>query len=108
MINVALLGLGRIGLMHGENLISHKNFNLKYTFDINKNLADKIAKKFNLDVCQMAIKFCEVQPFVTSVIIGATKNEQLKKNLESHEINLDDEVIQDINKVQEIYSNPCP
>lgn len=47
MINVALLGLGRIGLMHGENLISHKNFNLKYTFDINKNLADKIAKKFN-------------------------------------------------------------
>ena len=68
----------------------------------------KIAKKFNLDVCQMAIKFCEVQPFVTSVIIGATKNEQLKKNLESHEINLDDEVIQDINKVQEIYSNPCP
>ncbi len=68
----------------------------------------KIAKKFNLDVCQMAIKFCEVQPFVTSTIIGATKNEQLKKNLESHEINLDDEVIQDINKVQEIYSNPCP
>ena len=68
----------------------------------------KVAKKFNLDVCQMAIKFCEIQPFVTSVIIGATKIDQLKKNLESHEIILDEEVIQDINAVQEIYSNPCP
>jgi aryl-alcohol dehydrogenase-like predicted oxidoreductase len=56
----------------------------------------------------MAIKFCEIQPFVTSVIIGATKMDQLKKNLESHEIILDEEVIQDINAVQEIYSNPCP
>ena len=68
----------------------------------------KIAKKFNLNVCQMAIKFCEIQPFVTSVIIGATKMDQLEINLKSHEINLDEEVIKDINKVQEIYSNPCP
>ena len=68
----------------------------------------KIAKKFNLNVCQMAIKFCEIQPFVTSVIIGATKIDQLEINLKSHEINLDEEVIKDINKVQEIYSNPCP
>ena len=41
----------------------------------------KIAKKFNLNVCQMAIKFCEIQPFVTSVIIGATKMDQLEINL---------------------------
>ena len=68
----------------------------------------KIAKKFNLNVCQMAIKFCEIQPFVTSVIIGATKMDQLEINLKSHEINLDEETIKDINKVQEIYSNPCP
>jgi aryl-alcohol dehydrogenase-like predicted oxidoreductase len=56
----------------------------------------------------MAIKFCEIQPFVTSVIIGATKIDQLKKNLQSHEIKLDDKIIQDINNVQQIYSNPCP
>ena len=68
----------------------------------------KIANKYNLDVCQMAIKFCEIQPFVTSVIIGATKIDQLKKNLQSHEIKLDDKIIQDINNVQQIYSNPCP
>ena len=68
----------------------------------------KIAEKFNLDVCQMAIKFCEIQPFITSVIIGATKMDQLENNLKSHEIKLDDEVIQAINEVQLIYSNPCP
>ena len=32
-INVALLGLGRIGQMHAENLTNHKSFYLKYTFD---------------------------------------------------------------------------
>jgi aryl-alcohol dehydrogenase-like predicted oxidoreductase len=68
----------------------------------------KIAKRFNLNVCQMAIKFCEIQPFVTSVIIGATKMDQLENNLKSHEIKLDEEVIQAINEVQLIYSNPCP
>ena len=47
MINVALFGLGRIGQMHGENLYTHKKFNLKYTFDIDKNLSKKIARKFN-------------------------------------------------------------
>ena len=46
-INIALLGLGRIGQMHAVNLINHPEFNLKYVFDINKNLTRKIAKKFS-------------------------------------------------------------
>ena len=46
-INTALLGLGRIGQMHAVNLINHPEFNLKYVFDINKNLTRKIAKKFS-------------------------------------------------------------
>ena len=40
-----------------------------------------LAKNFNLSLAQMAIKFCEIQPFVTSVIIGATTLEQLKTNV---------------------------
>jgi len=48
MINVALFGLGRIGQMHGENLYAHKKFNLKYTFDIDKNLSKKISKNLTL------------------------------------------------------------
>ena len=47
MINVALIGLGRIGQMHAENLFYHKSFNLKYTFDINTKLKQKLSKKFN-------------------------------------------------------------
>ena len=69
---------------------------------------EKLAKKYNIDPAQMAIKFCEIQPFITSVIIGATKMEQLKTNIDSIKINLGKELIQQINKVQKIYSNPCP
>ncbi len=32
--------------MHGQNLFNHKEFELKYVYDVNKKLADKIAKKF--------------------------------------------------------------
>ena len=44
-INIALLGLGRIGQMHALNLTNHPEFNLKYTFDIDKNLNKKLGKK---------------------------------------------------------------
>jgi len=68
----------------------------------------KISEKYNLNMSQMSLKFCEIQPFMTSVIIGATTMEQLKTNIESVNVNLSDDVIKEINKVQTIYSNPCP
>jgi aryl-alcohol dehydrogenase-like predicted oxidoreductase len=68
----------------------------------------KIAKKHNLDLTQMSLKFLEIQPFVTSVIIGATTMEQLKTNIESVNINLTEDIITEINDVQKIYPNPCP
>jgi len=46
MKNVALIGLGRIGQMHGENIVSHKSFRLKYVFDLNNKLNNKYSKKF--------------------------------------------------------------
>ena len=68
----------------------------------------KISKKYNLDISQMSIKFCEVQEFMTSVIIGATTMEQLKTNIESVKVKLDKEIIKEINEIQKIYPNPCP
>ena len=68
----------------------------------------KIANSYNLDPCQMAIKFCEIKPFVTSVLIGATKMDQLKLNIDSVNIELNNKILEDINKVQLVYSNPCP
>ena len=67
-----------------------------------------ISKKFDLNFAQMSIKFCEIQLFMTSVIIGATTMEQLKINTESVNVNLTDEINKEINEVQKIYSNPCP
>ena len=68
----------------------------------------KIAKKFGLNFAQMAIKFCEIQKFLTSVIIGATTMEQLKINIESVSVNLKEEILKEINDVQIKYPNPCP
>jgi aryl-alcohol dehydrogenase-like predicted oxidoreductase len=68
----------------------------------------EIAKKYGLDLAQMSLKFLEIQPFVTSVIIGATTMEQLKTNIESVNIKLTEKIINEINEVQAIYPNPCP
>ena len=68
----------------------------------------EISKKHKLNFSQMSLKFIEIQPFVTSVIIGATTMEQLKTNIESVNINLPDDVIKEINEIQTIYPNPCP
>jgi len=68
----------------------------------------EISKKFNLNFAQMSLKFCEIQKFITSIIIGATTMEQLKTDIESVNVNLSDEVIKEINEVQKIYPNPCP
>jgi len=67
-----------------------------------------LAKNFNLNLAQMAIKFCEIQPFVTSTIIGATTLEQLKTNIDSVDINLNKELIKKIGEVQKKYPIPCP
>ena len=68
----------------------------------------EISKKFDIDFTQMSLKFCEIQPFVTSVIIGATTMEQLKTNIESVNVSLTNEIINEINKIQKKYPNPCP
>jgi len=68
----------------------------------------KISEKYNLNISQMSLKFCEIQPFMTSVIIGATTMEQLKTNIESVNVKLTDDIVKEINKVQTIYPNPCP
>ena len=97
-------------LPKGSRLQIHKDFWTRYNKpNTNKaiELYYKIAKKNKLDLAQMCLKFLEIQPFVTSVIIGATTMEQLKTNIESVNINLTDDIIKEINEVQTIYPNPC-
>ena len=68
----------------------------------------KISKKYNIDISQMSLKFCEIQKFITSVIIGATTMEQLKTDIESVNVNLSNDIIKEINEVHKLYPNPCP
>ena len=88
MINVALFGLGRIGQMHGENLHAHKKFNLKYIFDIDKDLSKKIARKFktiSIDNPKIAFKDKNIDvvfiasstPTHISLISEATKHKKV-------------------------------
>ncbi len=67
-----------------------------------------IAKKHGLDPTQMALAFVNRQSFVTSTIIGATKMDQLKNNIASVKVALNDEVVNDINAAHALLSNPCP
>ncbi len=98
-------------LPKGSRIALHKDFWTRYNKPNAKKAIDayyEVAKKYKLDMAQMSLKFLEIQPFVTSVIIGATTMDQLKTNTESVSINLTEEIINDINEIQEIYPNPCP
>ncbi len=68
----------------------------------------EIAQKHDLSPAQMALAFVNMQPFVTSTIIGATNMEQLKENIESINLQLSPEVIKEINKVHTEIPNPAP
>lgn len=67
-----------------------------------------IARKHGLDPAQMALKFCDTRPFVTSTIIGATKMDQLKTNIAAFDLDLPNDVIADIEQAHILQPNPCP
>lgn len=64
------------------------------------------AHAYGLDPNQMALAFCTMQPFNTSTIIGATSMEQLKVNIASHDLVLDEAAVNQINKIHYRYQNP--
>ena len=67
-----------------------------------------ISKKHDLSLTQMALSFVNSRPFVTSNIIGATKLNQLKENIESINIDLSEDVLNDIEEVHKLIPNPAP
>ena len=50
MLNVALLGFGRIGQMHAENIKNHNKLNLLYICEKDSKLAKKAKLKFKCKV----------------------------------------------------------
>ncbi|WP_428036663.1 NADP(H)-dependent aldo-keto reductase [Amphritea sp.] len=68
----------------------------------------KLARDHGLDPAQMALAFVNSRPFVGSNIIGATTMEQLKSNVDSINLTLSAEVLEQIDLIGVQYSNPCP
>ena len=68
----------------------------------------KIAEKHGMSLVELSLAFINQLPFVTSNIIGATKMSQLKENINSIDITLSEEIINEINGVHKIMPNPAP
>ena len=61
-----------------------------------------------MSLATLALAFINAQPFVTSTIIGATKMEQLEENIASINVDLDEEILSEINKIHNEIPNPAP
>ena len=67
-----------------------------------------LAKEYDLDPAQMALAFVNKQPFVSGNIIGATNLDQLKANIDSVNINLNEELCEKIEVLGKKHTIPCP
>lgn len=68
----------------------------------------KLATEHGLSLAQMSLAFVNSRPFLTSNIIGATTTEQLKENIESIEVDLTDEILEQIEAIHNEIPNPAP
>lgn len=98
------------GIEKNSRLDLFRNF-VRYT---NENcfkatqLYKELAEKNGLTLTEMAMAFVNQQEFVTSTIIGATSMEQLKENIAAFDVQLNEEIIAEIEKIQELIPNPAP
>jgi aryl-alcohol dehydrogenase-like predicted oxidoreductase len=67
-----------------------------------------LAKKNNLTPTQMALAFVNGRDFLTSNIIGATNLTQLKENIQSFKIELNEDIQEEIESIHDENPNPCP
>ncbi|RYY78114.1 MAG: NADP(H)-dependent aldo-keto reductase [Moraxellaceae bacterium] len=68
----------------------------------------KIAAEHDLSLAQLSLAFVRQQFFVTSTIIGATSMQQLQENIDSVDVILSDEIMQQIEAVHVQQPNPSP
>ena len=98
------------GIEKNSRLDLFRNF-VRYT---NENcfkatqLYKELAEKNGLTLTEMAMAFVNQQEFVTSTIIGSTSMEQLKENIAAFDVQLNEEIIAEIEKIQELIPNPAP
>lgn len=67
-----------------------------------------LAKGNGLTPTQLALAFVNSRPFLSANIIGATSMEQLKENIDSINITLDEETLYQIERIHAQYTIPAP
>lgn len=104
------------GMLSGKYLDGARPEGSRWSLDSRTNARDTdaaqnavraymaLAAKHGLDVCQMALAFVSSRPFVTANIIGATSMQQLKTNIDSHNLTLSHEILQEIEAIR----RTCP
>ncbi len=66
------------------------------------------ARDHGLSPVQLALKFCDTRPFVTSTLIGATTMEQLKANIDAFDTPWSEELEAAVNVLNAAHRSPCP
>ncbi len=67
-----------------------------------------LATSHDLNLAQMSLAFINQQNFVTANIIGATNLKQLEDNINSIDLELSEEVLNEIEKITCEFPVPCP
>ncbi len=84
---------------------------VRYSSETATNATQKyfdLARTHNLSLTQMSLAFVNSRPFVSSNIIGATTMDQLKENIASINVDLNDEVLEGIEAIHNEIPNPAP
>ena len=110
------LGFGFLTGKHLDSIIPESRLGLFPQFSRYSNencikatkLYKELANQNELSLTQMALAFVNQQDFVTATIIGATTMEQLNENINAFDVVLSAEIINEINKIQELFPNPAP
>lgn len=110
------LGMGTLSGKHLDGIKENTRLSLfpqykRYTNEEAIKATGKykeIADRHGISLTHLALAFVNQQPFVTSNIIGATTMEQLKENIESINVELSEEIVEEVNSVHNSIPNPAP
>ena len=72
MINIALLGAGRIGKMHAEIINAHPKARLQFVYDVNSDSAKKVSEENNSEVVNSAEEAINSEKVDALLIASAT------------------------------------
>ena len=86
---------------------SYSRYSNKQSYWLTEKYVE-LAKELNMSPVHLALAFVNQRPFVTATIIGATTMAQLKENISSIDVELSDEILNKIDKIQVLQPNPAP